>query len=542
MRWHGGPVARPTRGAAQAAGIVHLPGDRHREGVFLLALGAREHRRCLALARRARRASSQPRPRGAGGRARRSSGSRSRRPPSRRRSSSLSGGNQQKVLFARSLLAAPGGAARRRADPWRRRRRPHRALPLLRDAADSGKAVVVLSSDAVELQGLCDRVLVFSRGEVVGSSTASDHRGEHHRRRDHVRGPAADPSWPRARGGASGSGGSLAGDYLPSAVLVLLILALGAYTGASNGRFFSGFNFRRHAAARERARLRQPRPADRPAARRHRPLGRPAHGARRRRLLVLRRAGPERRAGSRSACWPCSGPHSPSASTNGLLVRAFRLAPVLATLATSIVIQGISLLLRPQPGASSARASPRRSRRASAGSRSRSSPLPSSRSSCELRAAAVARGARAARGRLGRDARAPARRAGRLRRICRRLRRCARCSRPPAGIMLAAQGVGMGDPRSAVNYTLTSITAVVLGGASIFGGRGSFFGALPRRGADPGDHHRKRFLQQRTYPFSDVPSVACAVLAARHPDPRRRRASTRAPAAFASATLEADTS
>jgi ribose transport system ATP-binding protein len=43
--------------------------------------------------------------------------------------------------------------------------------------------------------------------------------------------------------------------------------------------------------------------------------------------------------------------------------------------------------------------------------------------------------------------------------------------------MLASQ-IGIGDPRVGVNYTLTSITAVVLGGASIFGGRGSFIGAL----------------------------------------------------------------
>ena len=48
-----------------------------------------------------------------------------------------------------------------------------------------------------------------------------------------------------------------------------------------------------------------------------------------------------------------------------------------------------------------------------------------------------------------------------------------------AGIMLAGTiGIGDGDPTVGVNYTLTSITAVVLGGASIFGGRGSFVGAL----------------------------------------------------------------
>ena len=46
-----------------------------------------------------------------------------------------------------------------------------------------------------------------------------------------------------------------------------------------------------------------------------------------------------------------------------------------------------------------------------------------------------------------------------------------------ASLLLMAQ-VGAGDPTVGTNYTLTSITAVVLGGASIFGGRGVFIGAL----------------------------------------------------------------
>jgi ribose transport system ATP-binding protein len=45
------------------------------------------------------------------------------------------------------------------------------------------------------------------------------------------------------------------------------------------------------------------------------------------------------------------------------------------------------------------------------------------------------------------------------------------------GVMLMAQ-IGVGDPTAGVTYTLMSITAVVLGGASLFGGRGSFIGAL----------------------------------------------------------------
>jgi ribose transport system ATP-binding protein len=38
--------------------------------------------------------------------------------------------------------------------------------------------------------------------------------------------------------------------------------------------------------------------------------------------------------------------------------------------------------------------------------------------------------------------------------------------------------IGIGDARAGVGYTLTSIAAVVIGGASLFGGRGTFIGCL----------------------------------------------------------------
>jgi ribose transport system ATP-binding protein len=44
-------------------------------------------------------------------------------------------------------------------------------------------------------------------------------------------------------------------------------------------------------------------------------------------------------------------------------------------------------------------------------------------------------------------------------------------------IMLMTQ-IGVGDPRQGVNYTLASITAVVLGGTSLRGGRGTFIGTV----------------------------------------------------------------
>jgi ribose transport system ATP-binding protein len=44
-------------------------------------------------------------------------------------------------------------------------------------------------------------------------------------------------------------------------------------------------------------------------------------------------------------------------------------------------------------------------------------------------------------------------------------------------IMLMAQ-IGVGDPAQGANYTLASITAVVLGGTSLRGGRGTFVGSV----------------------------------------------------------------
>jgi ribose transport system ATP-binding protein len=46
-----------------------------------------------------------------------------------------------------------------------------------------------------------------------------------------------------------------------------------------------------------------------------------------------------------------------------------------------------------------------------------------------------------------------------------------------AGIALTSL-VGVGQAGLGTDYTLTSITAAVLGGASIYGGRGSYLGAI----------------------------------------------------------------
>jgi ribose transport system ATP-binding protein len=46
------------------------------------------------------------------------------------------------------------------------------------------------------------------------------------------------------------------------------------------------------------------------------------------------------------------------------------------------------------------------------------------------------------------------------------------------GALVLLSQLGIGDPAQGVGYTLSSITAVVLGGTSLLGGRGSFIGTL----------------------------------------------------------------
>ena len=132
----------------------------------------------------------------------------------------LSGGNQQKVVLARALLARPailladeptqGVDVGARAEIYR----------ILREVADDGMPVIVASSDAKELEGLCDRVIVMSRGHVVADLTGDDVTEErmiraavastqHTKQATETQRAASRPALRRF----------LAGDYAPVAIL-----------------------------------------------------------------------------------------------------------------------------------------------------------------------------------------------------------------------------------------------------------------------------------------------------------------------------------
>ncbi len=157
---------------------------------------------------------------------------------------SLSGGNQQKVVISRALLSDPvvliadeptqGVDVGARVEIYR----------ILREASDAGVPVIVASSDAKELEGLCDRVIVMSRGHVVRTLTGDQVTEE-------AIVTAAVSSTTESiqvgSGRATGVRSSsfrrfVQGDYSPSALLVVVMLVLGAYVLSQNDRYLSVFN------------------------------------------------------------------------------------------------------------------------------------------------------------------------------------------------------------------------------------------------------------------------------------------------------------
>ena len=156
--------------------------------------------------------------------------------------SALSGGNQQKVVMARAMLSDPailvadeptqGVDVGARAEIYR----------ILREVAARGVPVVVASSDTLELEGLCDRVIVMSRGHAVATFEGDEVTEE---RIVHAAISATTHTAEQAARRASGSSRIarfIEGDYAPVVVLAVVMLALGVYVWSQNGRYVSDFN------------------------------------------------------------------------------------------------------------------------------------------------------------------------------------------------------------------------------------------------------------------------------------------------------------
>jgi ribose transport system ATP-binding protein len=199
-------------------------------------------------------------------------------------------------------------------------------------------------------------------------------------------------------------------------------------------------------------------------------------------------------------------------AVNGGLVRFARFTPVAATLATYIALQGLSFLLRDAPGGTIAAP-------VTALIKTHVGPVPVA--FLLLVVAAIAMEIALRRTGWGRRLRAVGSREDSARQLGVRVNRTVVLGYTAASafvflgaIVLLAQ-LGIGDPRQGVGYTLSSITAVVLGGTSLLGGRGTFLGTLLGAGLIVQVLNATVFLdlaQDWQYLFQGVLVVAAAVV------------------------------
>ena len=403
----------------------------------------------------------------------------------------LSGGNQQKVLLARSLAAEPtvllADEPTRGVDVGARME----IYQLLRAAAGS-RAVLVASTDTIELQGLCDRVLVFERGHVVkvlagddvteANITTAALTSDVHAVAD-IAGAGA-PGAERPPGPVAAAGAAraprraarlLRGDLAPSVILGLLVIALGAATGARAPHFLGAQNLSAtFLLVAILALVSSGQLVALLGASLDLSVG-PLMG-----LTVVILSFFDQQ-GSGYGGLALGGLLAVRAgvlvgTTNNFLIRTVRIGPVISTLVTFIALEGANLLLRPQPGGEI-------DSRVTAGISTSFGAFPVA----FLVVVLLVVGAEVAlrRSHPGRELRAVGSDPVRAFRMGARVRptalaaqvTCSLCA-VGAGVLLASQ-VGIGDPNlGGSDYTLFSLTAAVLGGASIFGGRGSFVGTL----------------------------------------------------------------
>jgi len=469
----GAPVAGDRPGAFRKAGIGFVSDDRHKEGVFLnltvrenLGLGFLGSVARFGIIDRAAEAKKA---------AAIVEGLRIRAPSLEADLSQLSGGNQQKALFGREMAAEPrvllvdeptkGVDIGARSEIYQR----------LRAAADRGLAVLVSSADGIELEGLCDRVLIFARGRVVRSLEGADVTDASITEANLT----ATASRAADGGGASAMRGQFwhrlfASDHFPAIILGVLTAIILGGTQAMNGYFISPINIKSMLSF----------------------LGILTFLSAAQLATILVGAIDLSVGALAGLCVVGASFLTPDGASGGeliagtiavvlgamafgwlqgLLITHLRLPAIVVTIATFIGLQGVSLLLRPTAAGDIAEI-------VQDGPQLRILYVPLG---IVLTFAVVAAlEATLYRTGIGRRFRAVGSNplaAFRLGIDSRRLTLLAfALSGLLSGIggMLLAGQVGIGSPSTGTDYTLMSITVVVLGGASVAGGRGSVLATL----------------------------------------------------------------
>jgi simple sugar transport system ATP-binding protein len=92
-----------------------------------------------------------------------------RTPGPETRAGTLSGGNVQKLVLARELSFSAKAVVFHKPTYGLDLKTTRTVRQLIRDLADDGRAALVISTDLDELLEVADRILVLSRGRIVGS-------------------------------------------------------------------------------------------------------------------------------------------------------------------------------------------------------------------------------------------------------------------------------------------------------------------------------------------------------------------------------------
>ncbi len=475
VRIAGREVGLTSPRRAIEAGLIYVPGDRRREGLFL----PHAIRRNIAVPhlRRWSWAGIVSRREEEGGAAGVIAGFAVRTPSADQAVGLLSGGNQQKIVLGRWSLGQPkvyvfeeptqGVDVATKLEIYRR----------IRAAASAGAAVLVISSDLLELIGLSDRIAVLAGGRVVDMVPARD-ATEERIIGSAVRGgrqaaPAAvpGPTIPDRRRALSGT--RLLGRYGNALLLAGLITALAAFTATRAPYFLTTRNLGDLALQVT-------------------PLALVALGQLATVLLggIDLSVGPvvslvttiasflltgEGAAATLGGVLACLAAGLAVGAANAALILRLRIPDLVATLATYSMVTGAALLVRPSPGGMLGEAVTDRLT-------AQIGPVPAAAVAVVL--AIVLTEWLLVRGRLGPRLYAVGSSeeaayvvgipVGRVRAGAYLF--CSLCA-ALAGLLIAAR-IGSGDPQAGAGFTLSSITAVVIGGASVFGGRGTAVGTL----------------------------------------------------------------
>jgi len=464
-------IGGDSPGAFRRAGIGFVPDDRHAEGVFL-NLTLRENFSLGFLDSISRfgvvdRSSEADRSKAIIG------DLRIRAPSAETKLFELSGGNQQKALFGREISAKPsvllvdeptkGVDIGARSEIYQR----------LRAIADNGLAVLVSSSDGIELEGLCDRVLIFARGRIVhelSGAAVTDAAITEANLTATVSRASKAPVGAQVRRWREFA----ASDHFPALVLAVLTVVILGGTQALNGYFLSPFSIKSILSFFSiLAFLSSAQLATVLVGAIDLSIG-PLAGL----CVVLA-----------SFLAPDGVETGPFAAgliiivmfttvfglLQGLLITSLRLPAIVVTIATFIGLQGVSLLLRPTAAGQIDDAI----------SNAAQFPLLFLPAGVLLTLVMVVCAEwllfRTGFGRSFRAVGSSPLASHRLGIDSQRLIWLAFVISGfltgIGGLMLAGQ-VGIGSPTTGSDYTLMSITVVVLGGASVTGGRGSFISTL----------------------------------------------------------------